>query len=152
MRQFESADGALDFAIQNEQDAFDFYMGLAGRMRSPAMKKVFENFAKEERGHKAKLEAVKAGKKLRAADQTIRDLKVGDYLVEGDAPDVIDSYQDALILAMKQEKAAFKLYSDLAATTEDAELTTLFGALAQEEARHKLRFEVEYDEFVLGEN
>ena len=53
---------------------------------------------------------------------------------------------------MKKEKAAFRLYSDLAAKTDDANRKETMLGLAQEEAKHKLRFEVEYDEFVLTEN
>jgi len=53
---------------------------------------------------------------------------------------------------MKQEKAAFKLYSNLADKTDDDNLKALFLTLAQEEAKHKLRFEVEYDEVILKEN
>ena len=60
-------------------------------------------------------------------------------------------YQEALILAMKKEKASFRLYNDLAATTDDADLRSLLLGLAQEEAKHKLRLEVEYDEHFLTE-
>ena len=60
--------------------------------------------------------------------------------------------QDALIVAMKAEKAAFKLYSDLAEAAGDANTRNLFQSLAQEEARHKLRFEIEYDNYVYKEN
>jgi rubrerythrin len=55
-------------------------------------------------------------------------------------------YQDALIVAMKKEKAAFRLYMDLADFTGDEGLKALLVMMAQEEAKHKLRFEVEYDE------
>ena len=34
----------------------------------------------------------------------------------------------------------------------DAELKSLFLRLAQEEAKHKLHFEIEYDEHILTEN
>ena len=61
-------------------------------------------------------------------------------------------YQDALILAMKREKAAFRLYTDLAAATDDADLKSTFEALAQEEARHKLKIEIEYDDRILQDN
>ena len=61
-------------------------------------------------------------------------------------------YQSALILAMKKEKAAFRLYTDLAASTEDEGIRDLFQGLAQEEAKHKLRFEVEYDDDFLRDN
>jgi rubrerythrin len=53
---------------------------------------------------------------------------------------------------MKQEKAAFRLYTDLAASTDDDAVRDLFLGLAQEEAKHKLRFEVEYDEDFLRHN
>jgi len=62
------------------------------------------------------------------------------------------SFQDALILAMKAEKAAFRLYSELATATDNAELQTMLLGLAQEEAKHKLRFEIEYDDYALKEN
>jgi rubrerythrin len=53
---------------------------------------------------------------------------------------------------MKAEKAAYTLYNSLAEATDNGELKKLFLMLAQEEAKHKLRFEVEYDEVVLAEN
>jgi len=143
----------LDFAIAEEQKAADFYTDLAGKMAKPAMKKIFEGFAKEELGHKAKLEAVKGGQKLLSSAAKVADLKIGDYLIEVDSDDGGDlDYQKALIIAMKKEKAAFRLYSDLASKTDDEEIRGILLGLAQEEAKHKLRFEIEYDEFVLTEN
>jgi rubrerythrin len=53
---------------------------------------------------------------------------------------------------MKREKAAYRLYLDLAAVAEAEELTETFLWLAQEEAKHKLRFEIEYDDQVLKDN
>ena len=58
------------------------------------------------------------------------------------------NYQDALIVAMKSEKAAFKLYSDLAKAVDDAAVKDLFLGLAQEEAKHKIHFEIEYNSFL----
>ena len=149
---FESVDAILDFAIANEIEAQQFYRDLAAKASVPAMKQAFEEFAKEEEGHQAKLEGVKEGwLEFRAGAQKIQDLALADYLVESEPnPDM--TYAEALILAMKQEKAAYKLYSDLAATTEAQELRDLFLDLAAEEAKHKLRFEIEYDDVVLKEN
>ena len=53
---------------------------------------------------------------------------------------------------MKNEKAAFRLYLDLANKVSNLEQKSLFLSLANEEAKHKLRFEIEYDEIVLKEN
>jgi rubrerythrin len=62
------------------------------------------------------------------------------------------SLQDAMIVAMKREKAAYRLYSDLAQKVDDAELKDLFLGLAQEEAKHKLYFETQYDDQILRDN
>lgn len=149
--EFKSVDEILDFAITNEENAATFYTALAGQVKHDGLRKVFETFAKEEKGHKAKLQGIKEGKTLRAAKGGVPDLKISDYLVEEEpGPDM--NYQDALILAMKQEKAAFKLYSDLAASTDDENLCTLFTGLAQEEAKHKLKFEIEYEDNILQDN
>jgi len=149
-----SIQAALDFAINEEEAAAAFYTHMAGKVEKAWMKEIFQGFAKEELGHKAKLEAIKAGKKfLSASSANIPDIKIGDYMVEveTDDPEKLD-YQSAHIIAMKKEKAAFRLYTDLAASTDDAELKEILLGLAQEEAKHKLRFEVEYDERILTEN
>jgi rubrerythrin len=151
MTELNSVDEILDFAIEEEQKAADFYNDLAEKMATPGVKGIFIGFAKEEMGHKAKLESVKSGKKLLSSSAKISDLKIGDYLVEVDTKGELD-YQKALTVAMKKEKAAFRLYNDLASRTDNAEVKELLLGLAQEEAKHKLRFEVEYDEFILTEN
>jgi rubrerythrin len=140
----------LEFAIGREREAAEFYAGLAATARSASMRAVLEQFAAEERGHQAKLEGVRAGRKLAGAVATVQDLRIGDYLVAAQ-PTPEMGYQDVLVVAMKREMAAFKLYSSLAERTT-GELSALFLSLAQEEARHKLRFEIEYDEGVLTEN
>jgi rubrerythrin len=147
----EKLDGILDYAIEREKDAYDFYMDLAGRASRPEMRETFASFAKEELGHKKKLEAIKAERRGLSRDQEVLDLKIADYVVDVQpSPEL--GYQEALILAMKREKAAFRLYSALADMVLDREMQVAFRALAQEEAKHKLRFEVEYDEVILAEN
>jgi len=141
----------IDFAINEEEQAAKFYTELAGKMDKQWMKDVLLGFAREEQGHKAKLLRMKEGGKLNVrSDAEVMDLKIADYLVDVEANESLD-YQGALIVAMKKEKAAFRLYSDLASIAE-GEVKETFLALAQEEAKHKLRFEVEYDDKVLTEN
>jgi len=149
---FESVDEILDFAIANETEASQFYTDLATKMDNPAMRKAFEDFALEEQGHRAKLEAVKRGEypfEAKAID--VENLSLADYLVESEPrPDM--GYAEALILAMKKEKAAYKLYLNLAAVSPTGDLMNLFMSLAAEEAKHKLRFEIEYDDVVLKDD
>jgi rubrerythrin len=150
MTNFKSVDEILDFAIKNEEEAADFYTDLATKVDWVGMKDVFEEFAAEEKKHKAKLLEIKAGKRMVNAEQKVLDLKMSDYLVDIEPTPQMD-YQSALILAMKREKSAYKMYNHLAGLV-DGDLQALFLSLAQEEAKHKLRFEVEYDDFILREN
>lgn len=115
------------------------------------MSEIFRQFAGEEEGHKRKLQEIKAGKRLAPAKEKILDLKMSDYLVDV-KPSAKMDYQDALLLAMKKEKKAFLMYTNLAELSPDNEIKVVFQVLAQEEAKHKLRFEVEYDDHVMTEN
>ena len=151
MKVFNSVDEILDFAMGEEQAAADFYTDLAAKMSRPWMKEVFEQFAREELGHKTKLEKVKQGGNVGLSTEKVLDLKIGDYLVDA-TPSADLDYQDALVLAMKKEKAAFRLYSDLSRVADDDGVREILSGLAQEEAKHKLRFEVEYDDNFLKEN
>ena len=60
MKEFNSLDDILDFAINEEQMAADFYTALAEKMPHQDMKDTFEQFALEELGHRLKLEAIKS--------------------------------------------------------------------------------------------
>ncbi len=151
MKEFNSIDDILDFAINAEQDAVDFYNQLSEVAKTKDMKTTFVQFAQEEIGHKTRLTKIKKEGIFQLEKQEIADLKIADYIVSAKAsPDM--SYQDALVLAMKKEKAAFKLYLELSSRVKNAQMKDLFLSLAQEESKHKLRFEIEYDEFVLREN
>ncbi len=151
MEEFKSINDILDFAIVSEQEAIDFYTKLSKQATNEAMKEVFLQFAKEEMGHKARLTNIKAKQLFEFKEEKVTDLKIADYLVESETkPDM--TYQNFLIVAMNKEKAAFRLYSDLAKIAPNNELRDIFLSLAQEEAKHKLRFEIEYDDYVLKEN
>jgi len=148
---FDTVDKILTYAIEREEHAARFYANLANRTDLKHMKETLLGFAEEEKEHKAKLMAIKEGKKVFWEKQKVLDLKIGDDLTEAYSLDNLN-YQGVLILAMKTEKAAFKMYHDLASATDDPTLKATLLGLAQEEAKHKLRFEIEYDEEILKEN
>jgi len=151
MKEFNSVDDILNFAMKNEQEAVDFYTGLASRTGNQQMKAVFTDFAGEEMKHKARLTSIKENHSLILKKEKIMDLKIADYHTDvTPSPDL--TYADALVLAMKKEKNAFRLYMMLHEETDDPGMKDLFLSLAMEESKHKLRFEVEYDEFILREN
>ena len=147
MTDWSSVNEVLDFAIAEEQAAAEFYTRLAGQMTKPMMQQVFETFAQEEVGHKKKLQAVREGGAFEAVEGSVADLKIAEYVIDIEPATDMD-YQQALLVAMKKEKAAFKLYKDLAASTDSGHIRQVFLTLAQEEAKHKLYFEVEYDDML----
>ena len=151
MKEFKNVEEILDFAIRAEQEAVDFYSDLATRSKNVQIKNVFLEFAGEEMKHKSRLLGIREEKTLQLPGEKVRDMKIADYLVDV-APKPDMTYSDALILAMKKEKSAFRLYSFLSEEISDPVMKALFLTLAMEESRHKLRFEVEYDEYILKEN
>lgn len=142
-KNFSSVDEVLDFAIAREIEANQLYTDLANQVEKPVMRKVLEDFAEEEVEHKRKLEAVKAGE-IVLKEEEVGSLGIANYIAGGEARPGMN-YADVLIMAMKKEKVSYKLYLDLAAIAQTQELKDLFLLLAQEEAQHKLRFEIEYD-------
>ena len=151
MKEFNNVDDILDFAMNSEQEAVDFYNELAANAKTEDMRQVFNQFAQEEIGHKAKIRQIKEEGTYTLPKEKVKDLKLSDYVVNVE-PTKDMSYQDALVVAMKKEKAAFRLYMDLAEQTDNESMKNLFLGLAQEESKHKLRFELEYDEHVLKDN
>jgi rubrerythrin len=151
MNTFKTIDEVLDFAMEGEQNAVDLYTALANQTDNTEMRDTFIQFAREEMGHKARLLEIKTEGTAGYEPASVTDLKISDYLSVVQPAANMD-YRQALILAMSNEKAAFRLYTRLAADCNQPELKNVFLGLAQEEAKHKLRFEIEYDDYVLREN
>lgn len=150
---FKSVDEILDFAIKGEENAQKFYSAWAKKVEKKAMQTVFEELADEEGKHKEFLLGIKEGKKatMKPSEQEILDLKISDYMLDVKASEDMN-YQDALTVAMHREKMAFKLYSGMAKMTTDKDMQNTFKGLAQEEAKHKLRLEMIYDDEIMQEN
>ncbi len=151
MNPFNTIEEILDFAIVGEQGAVDLYSRLAESSRNSEIRDTFIQFAKEEMGHKAKLLKIKNEGIFEGRPGTVADLRISDFLSDIEPSPNMD-YREALILAMSNENAAFKLYSRLAQEAPNEAIKNIFLTLAQEEARHKLRFESEYDDIVLRDN
>ncbi|MFO7789650.1 MAG: ferritin family protein [Bacteroidota bacterium] len=151
MSKLNSIQEILDFAIEQEQEAVDFYNNLAKSAKTKDMQRIFKSFALEEIGHKARLTTIKKEGIHDWENESVADLKIADYLTDIEPEPNMD-YKDALILAMKKEKNAYRLYTNLAERAPNNELKEVFLSLASEESKHKLRFELEYDDYVLREN
>jgi rubrerythrin len=151
MKIFRTFEEIIDYAIDNEMNEIEFYSDLAERMDRKNVKQLLRNIALEKTARMLRLEKMK-DLKIDFDLGEVQDLKIAGSLKDIDITKSDLSYQEALILAMKKEKEKFKFYSEMAEAAVNDECRKTFLALANEEARQKLKFEIEYDEFILVEN
>jgi rubrerythrin len=138
----------IQFAIGREIDAINFYNQANKMVKHSGTKELFLDFMKQEEGHKKKLEGVLAGKVDAAKIEKVPDLKISNYMVDGELrPDI--SYADILRIAMKREERSVKLYTDFKQRNQDATLNNVFTFLVQEESKHKYALEKIYDDEIL---
>jgi len=145
----DSLDEILRFAIRKEADAAAFYRMAADRS-NPGVKKMFEELAKEEDGHKKKLEGFDP-KKIEKMD--VKEMKgLGMSEMMEDVPYSSDmNYADLLRMAIKNEERSQHLYASTAEFVKQPVLKKLLLVLAQEESTHKERLERIYDKEILQE-
>lgn len=145
MSKVNSDQEILEFAISKEVEAYHFYLALSRRVKTEQMRKVFEDLAQEELEHKARLELeiIKTGKTV--AEELPPAGPDSEYIIS-DEPSQLDmDFKDVLMLGMEKEEAAFRTYVNLLARVHDEESREVLLAIAEEEVKHKLRFETEYD-------
>ena len=152
-----SVNEVLTFAIRKEADAAAFYR-MAAERSNPGVKKAFEELAREEDGHKKKLEALDLKKlervKMKPAEGTSQGPAEGLGIAEmfSDVPYSSDmSYAELLRMAIKYEVASHTLYTSAAEAVSDPGVKKVLLAFAKEESKHKMRLEKIYDEDILQE-
>ncbi len=141
----------INFAVEREEAAYRLYLGAAAQSKSIASRKMLEDMAKEEAGHKQffgnmNLEKVEQYRKI-----TIPDMKMDMYLVEKPLkPDA--SYQEVLAYAIQAEEKAYQLYMAAADAINDADLQKTLRVFADVEKGHKIKVQKLYDDHVYTEN
>lgn len=150
---FGSVDEILEFAIDREKEAVEFYASLAKQATRASLKEIFVNFSKEEKKHVALLSDIAGNKeKIDAYEfKEITDLKISDYLVEKEYEEGMPM-PEILKLAMKKEEKAVKLYTDLAEQTDNKDAKKVMLILVQEESKHKLGLESLYDDYLADQD
>ena len=144
-----SMDEILRFAIRKEADAAAFYHMAADRS-NPGVRKTFEELAKEEEGHKEKLEVLDLKKIDQIELKEVKGLGLSEMMEDVPySPDM--NYADLLRMAIKNEEKSQHLYTSSAKIVKEPKLEKLFLILAQEESKHKVRLEKIYDEEILKE-
>ena len=141
----------VNFAVEREREAQRFYNEAADKSKWPHIRSMLRDLAKQEEGHERFLLGLKMPAIKDANIDPIPDMKISDYMVNMEyRPDM--EFQDIMVLAMKREDKAVKLYEELAGTCTDREVCKLFAMMAEEEKKHKFDLEKEYEETVLQEN
>lgn len=143
---------AIEFAIEKEAESAAFYSQLSKLAEASGSQKTFIELAEMERHHKSLLENLDMSKIPAKVEHRTPDLKISDYQSEVKFSADI-KYQDVLKIAMKAEEKAHNMYKDMAAQyPEKSDIFRLFDFLTEQEAKHKLRLETEYDNYILEED
>lgn len=144
---------ALEVAINEEIKAYNLYSDLSKKITGSGSKTMLQELAAQEKGHQLLLE-----KALKTKSTTILGKKlpgenrgIAEFLVETEI-DADATPQDVMIFAIKAELKAFNFYNEMKNYLAGSELETLFGSLAAEEQRHKIKLEEEYEDYFLKEN
>ncbi|HOE90595.1 MAG TPA: ferritin family protein [Candidatus Cloacimonadota bacterium] len=140
----------IDFAIDKEQEAIDFYTSIQEREKMPNIIKVLGDIIDMERGHINKLEFFKKNIPNVKNLKETKPINLIDYYEEKISYDNLD-YIDLLRIAIKREDQSRRLYQELA-SNNDEDTRDLFLLLANEEEMHKQLFEEIYQVFVLVDN
>jgi len=144
-----SVEEILRFAIRKEADAAAFYRMAADRS-NPGVKKMFEELAKEEDGHRKKLEKFDSKAIQEMEIKETRGLGISELME--DVPFSSEmSYADLIRMAIKTEEKSQKLYTMTAQAVKESAFRKLLLILAQEESTHKERLEKIYDKEILQE-
>lgn len=149
--QFENLNAIIDFAIEKEREAVEFYTSLSEQETFSGSKQMFVEYAQEEKKHEKLLMDLKAGGLSESTEnykfKWITDIKRSDYVVDLEYHPGMP-YNEILMLAMKREEKALKLYNEFLAQADTDEGKKVFKILCQEEARHKLALETMYDDYM----
>ncbi len=145
----------IEAAVQVEEQSIALYKMALENSKYPSSKVFLKQLAKEETGHKKKLEAILKDKtklsNLGSHGESVQDLKIVDMLKDTPLSEGAD-YEAILVYAAKREKSTYDYYKTLALGLRGTKMGELFSKLAQEELSHKNKLEKEYDECVLTEN
>lgn len=142
----------VQFAIEQEIDAAELYEKYAVIVKDRGTKRLLEEMAVMEREHEQRLKKFKeTSRDLFVRIGEVPDMHISDYLVEKELTEN-SSIQDVFIFAMKAEQKAYELYSRLSIIEPDLDKLHLFEELAEEEKKHKLDLETEYENIFMKDN
>ncbi|MCE5261938.1 MAG: ferritin family protein [Deltaproteobacteria bacterium] len=138
----KDSESIIERAIQNEQEAYDFYMDLSCKIADREAKDTLVFLAQEEKKHKAYLlQYRQAG--FTGPSRPVIDYKVAENLVKPDVKKDMDS-KDVYLIAANRELNAHNFYKGLAELHPAGDVREMLLRMADEELKHKEKFEYLY--------
>ena len=132
----------IERAIRNEEEAYDFYMNLSGKVEDRDAKDTLLFMAREEKGHKEYLLKYRQSG-FAGPSKPVIDYKVAENLVKPDIQKDIDS-KDVYLIAANRELNAHNFYKGLAELHPAGDIREMLLRMATEELKHKEKFEYLY--------
>jgi rubrerythrin len=148
---FVTLDEIIKFAVKREESAYQLYKNAAAISTSIAAKKMFEEMAAEEAGHKEVFGKMSVERAEEYKKIQISAMNIGKYLADVPLKPNM-TYQEILTYAMKAEEDAYQLYTAAAESVDDPKLKKVLSVFADVEKGHKIKVEKIYDDHVLTEN
>ena len=145
MRYFQTVEEILDFAIKLEECS----KGIASYLNRQTLISNAEmdplHFDEQENVHIKTLQAFKHQDYVASLLKAV-GLKIADYSVYAGPIDYSEmKFKDILSIAIKNETACMKLYTNLSKLSVNQNLTKQFQLMAAEEAQHRHMFQSLYD-------
>jgi len=147
----EQFEALMEIAIEREIESFQFYTDVAETMKDKSVKKIFEQLAKEEIGHRNLLQEYKNIPDMAIRFKAPKDYKVTDTV---DLPTLSIAMKpaEAIALAMKKEQMAVDFYNELATHATDDDIRNACLELAKMETEHKVKLENIYTDIAYIES
>jgi rubrerythrin len=137
------ADSIIERAIQNEQEAYDFYTDLARLVEDKEAKDTLLYLAREEKGHKDYLLQYRQSGFSGEVKKAAVDYKVAEHLTKPDIQKDMNTI-DVYLIAANRELNAHHFYMGLAGLHPDGEIRNMLLQMAEEELKHKEKMEYLY--------
>ena len=145
----------FETGLQMEVEANKYYTENAQKVQHRGTQAMLLELADEEQGHINLFKAALAGKKIdfgKAVPAPEFDLKIGETLRDDIEITEKSEPGDVLVVAIKAEMNAIKIYGKWAEEHKGTEIEALLQNIINEEKTHKFRLEKMYDDEYLNEN
>jgi len=138
----------IGMAIRSEEDASKFYGRISKLVSNPETRKKYEDLAREEVGHKQTL--IELYRELADGLPDPPPIPGAPDTAEGAEipPEIEDSIEELLKLAIRRERDAYDYYSKAARTSREPSGARVLQQLADIEHGHEVMLEAELARFL----